>query len=182
MSTGGDDATGGRGRRRAEWMARAQDGDREAYRALLDDVRPLVLAWLRRWLDDEADLADVYQDTLVHLHRARHTYDPARPFEPWLFAIARNAAADHGRRQRRERAWETSVDDLPEVALEGEAFEPALADALRALPQPQREAFTMLKLEGLSVGAAAERAGVSPGALKVRAHRAYKALRALLGS
>ena len=163
-------------------MARAQAGDRDAYRSLLEEIGPIVLGWLRRWLTDAEDLADVYQDTLVHLHRARHTYDPTRAFEPWLFAIARNAAADHGRRRRRRRAWETAVDDLPEVAMEGEAFEPALAEALRALPQPQREAFTMLTLEGLAEGDAAARAGVSPGALKVRAHRAYKALRALLGS
>ena len=181
MSTGGDDATGGRGRRRAEWMARAQDGDREAYRALLDDVRPLVLAWLRRWLDDEADLADVYQDTLVHLHRARHTYDAARPFEPWLFALARHCAADHGRRLR-QRTREVLVGDVPDVAVEGEPAQPALADALRTLPRPQREAFSMLKLEGLSVAAAASRAGTTPGALKVRAHRAYKALKAFLRS
>ena len=163
-------------------MARAQAGDREAYRVLLEEISPIVLGWLRRWLTDAEDLADVYQDTLVHLHRARHTYDPARAFEPWLYAIARNAAADHGRRRRRRRTWETAVDDLPEIPMEEQAFEPALADALRALPPPQREAFTMLKLEGLSVGAAAARAGISPGALKVRAHRAYKALRALLGS
>ncbi len=163
-------------------MARAQGGDRDAYRMLLEEIGPIVLGWLRRWLADPEDLADVYQDTLVHLHQARHTYDPARPFEPWLFAIARNAAADHGRRRRRERTWETVVDQLPDVAMEGGAFEPALAEALRALPRPQREAFTMLKLEGLSVGVAAARAGVTPGALKVRAHRAYKALKALLGS
>ena len=163
-------------------MARAQAGDRDAYRSLLEEIGPIVLGWLRRWLTDAEDLADVYQDTLVHLHRARHTYDPTRAFEPWLFAIARNAAADHGRRRRRRRTWETAVDDLPEIPMEEQAFEPALADALRALPRPQREAFTMLKLEGLSVGAAAARAGISPGALKVRAHRAYKALRALLGS
>ena len=86
-------------------MACAQDGDHEAYRALLDDVSALVLGWLRRWLEDEADLADVYQDTFVHLHRARHTYDPTRPFEPWLFALARHCAADHGRRLR-QRARE----------------------------------------------------------------------------
>jgi RNA polymerase sigma-70 factor, ECF subfamily len=161
-------------------MARAQEGDRDAYRALLDDVRPLVLGWLRRWLD-EADLADVFQDTLVHLHRARHTYDPARPFEPWLFALARHCAADHGRRLR-QRTPEVLVGDVPEVAVHGEPGRPALADALNALPRPQREAFTMLKLEGLSVGDAAARAGTTPGALKVRAHRAYKALKAFLRS
>lgn len=160
-------------------MACAQDGDREAYRALLDDVSALVLGWLRRWLEDEADLADVYQDTFVHLHRARHTYDPTRPFEPWLFALARHCAADHGRRLR-QRAREVLVGDMPEVAIDAEPAGPTLADALRALPPPQREALTMLKLEGLSVGAAAARAGTTPGALKVRAHRAYKALRAFL--
>ena len=161
-------------------MACAQSGDREAYRAVLEDVSPLVLSWLRRWLTDSPDLADVFQDTLVHLHRARHTYDPGRPFEPWLFAIARHCAADHARR-RRQRAWEILVDELPDVAAESEPDRHALADALQTLPRPQREAFTMLKVEGLSVGAAAARAGVTPGALKVRAHRAYKALKAILG-
>jgi RNA polymerase sigma factor (sigma-70 family) len=160
-------------------MARAQDGDRDAYRALLEDVRPLVLGWLRRWLGDDADLADVYQDTLVQLHRARHTYEPARPFEPWLFALARHSAADHGRLRKR-RVREVLVEDVPEVPVDGDQERPALSDALRALPRQQREAFTMLKLEGLSVGEAAERAGTTPGALKVRAHRAYKALKEFL--
>jgi RNA polymerase sigma-70 factor (ECF subfamily) len=160
-------------------MARAQDGDRDAYRALLEDVRPLVLGWLRRWLGDDAELADVYQDTLVQLHRARHTYETSRPFEPWLFALARHCAADHGRRLKR-RTREVLVENVPEIAVAGDPARPALAEALRALPRQQREAFTMLKLEGLSVGAAAARAGTTPGALKVRAHRAYKALKAFL--
>jgi RNA polymerase sigma-70 factor (ECF subfamily) len=160
-------------------MARAQEGDRDAYRALLEDVGPLVLGWLRRWISNGADLADVYQDTLVHLHRARHTYDPARPFEPWLFAVARHCAADHQRRLGR-RSREVLTDEMPDVAGDDSPERPAILDALRALPRPQREAFTMLKLEGLSVGAAAARAGTTPGALKVRAHRAYKTLRAFL--
>ena len=55
-----------------------------------------------------------------------------------------------------------------------------LAEVLDRLPPAQREAFEMLQLEGLSVAAAAARVGITTGALKVRAHRAYKALRALL--
>jgi len=160
-------------------MARAQEGDRDAYRALLEDVRPLILGWLRRWLGDDSELADVYQDTLVQLHRARHTYEPARPLEPWLFALARHSAADHGRLRKR-RMREVLVEDVPEVPIAGDQERPALAEALHALPRQQREAFTMLKLEGLSVGAAAARAGTTPGALKVRAHRAYKALKEFL--
>ena len=161
-------------------MARAQDGDRDAYRALLEDVTPLVLGWLRRWLGDSPDLADVYQETLVHLHRARHTYDPSRAFEPWLYALARHCAIDH-RRKLRRRMPEVLVDVVPEVAVNDEPARPAVLEALRALPRPQREAFTMLKLEGLSVGAAAARAGTTRGALKVRAHRAYRSIKAFLG-
>src|SRR6516164_6376292 len=76
MRTGGENAARSRSRRWADWMVGAQAGDREAYRAVLEDIGPLLLGWLRRWLADSADLADVYQDTLVHLHR------PATPTIP----------------------------------------------------------------------------------------------------
>src|SRR5262249_56088093 len=97
------------------------------------------------------------------------TYDPERPFEPWLFAIARHCAADHARR-RRQRAWEILVDELPDRAAESDPDRHALDDALQALPRPHREAFTMLKVEGLSVDAAAAPPAVTPGALTVPPH------------
>jgi RNA polymerase sigma-70 factor (ECF subfamily) len=172
-----------RSRRRTELMAAAQHGDREAYRALLEDVSPLVTAVLRRRISDPAELADVHQEALVHLHRARHTYDPKRPFDPWLFAIVRHTAIDHARRRRVRLSWEVLVDEPPEQVAETTAADrQALEHALAGLPASQREAFEMLQVEGLSVDAAAERAGVSRGALKVRAHRAYKALRALFAT
>jgi DNA-directed RNA polymerase specialized sigma24 family protein len=74
------------------------------------------------------------------------------------------------------------VDEVPDAAIESDPDRYALADALRSLPRPLREAFSMLTLKGhFSVSAAAARASVTPGALKVRAHRAYKALKLLLG-
>lgn len=164
-------------------MARVQDGDQEAYRALLDDLVPTLRAFLRRRVGNVNDVEDIAQDALLAMHRARHTWDPARPLEPWLFAIARNVAIDHARRSIARAGWEIMVDELPDRPGEIDApFAPRLDEALEQLPAAQREAFRMLKLEGLSVEAAAERAGTTPGALKVRAHRAYKALRALLGA
>lgn len=142
----------------------------------------MIAAFLRRRINDPTELADVHQETLVHLHRARHTYDPKRPFDPWLFAIVRHTAIDHGRRRRARLSWEVLVDEPPEqVADVASADQQALDAALAGLPASQREAFEMLQVEGLSVDQAAARAGVTPGALKVRAHRAYKALRALFG-
>jgi len=163
-------------------MASAQAGDHEAYRALLDDVSAMLRAFLRRRLPDSEEAADVTQDVLLTVHRARHTYDPARPFEPWLFAIVRHVLVDHLRKRGRAARVEVVADGtLPEVAApEADASADLLRQALDRLPPAQREAFEMLKLEGLSVDVAAARAGASPGALKVRAHRAYKTIRTLL--
>ncbi|HET9062038.1 MAG TPA: sigma-70 family RNA polymerase sigma factor, partial [Candidatus Binatia bacterium] len=127
---------------------------------------------------------DVTQDVLLTMHRVRHTYDPERPFEPWLFAIARSRLIDHLRRRRRVSAMEILTDNLPELAVtsSAETAGDAAFEILDRLPATQREAFSMLKLEGLTTEEAARRAGVSVSALKVRAHRAYKALRKALAA
>ncbi len=121
------------------------------------------------------------------MHRFRHTYRPERAFAPWLGAVARNASIDalraRARRLRHERSGEVDVAAEPEVspAEPGDgALSPELAGVLEALPESQRTAVELLHLEGLSVKEAAARVGVSPGALKVRAHRGYRALRARL--
>jgi RNA polymerase sigma-70 factor (ECF subfamily) len=177
-------------------MALAQEGDKAAYERLLADILPALRSFARRRLGDDVAAEDVVQETLLSMHRARQTYRPERPFEPWLFAIARNAIIDFQRARARRRRKEEVLpeDDLlhdasaPAAGLESAGREeprgelsPALDDALAKLPQAQREAVLMIHLEGLSVVEAALRARVSPGALRVRAHRGYRALRALLG-
>jgi len=168
-------------RRRAQWMAGAQQGDGAAYRALLDDIAPMVRRFARQRVRDADDADDLYQEIVMALHRARHTYEPTRPFEPWFFAIARRVAARrHGERVARD-ARELLVRTTPEIAVDGDGdVKLALERALLHLPPEQRQAFELLKLDGLSVDAAAPRAHTTVGALKVRAHRAYRALRRFL--
>jgi RNA polymerase sigma-70 factor (ECF subfamily) len=174
-----------RSRRRALLMERLQTGDADACRELLDDIGPAVTGFLRRRIGDASELEDVYQEVFMALFEARQTYEPGRPLEPWLFAIARNVAADHLRRNWNRANWQelaANPPDRPDLSIdESPGSAPDLAEALEKLPPSQREAFSMLKLEGLSLEAAAARSGVTVGALKVRAHRAYKALRKLIG-
>src|SRR6266851_1880370 len=167
---------------RAELMARLQHGDRDACRDLLDDIGPSVMAFLRKRIAKRDELEDVYQEVFMALYEARRSYQPGRRLEPWLFAIARNIAADYTRRHWSRARWEELAADPPEIA-DATAPEtpPNLAHALAGLPPTQREAFTMLKLDGMSLDRAAAQAGVSVAAMKVRAHRAYKGLRALIG-
>jgi RNA polymerase sigma-70 factor (ECF subfamily) len=97
-----------------------------------------------------------------------------------LLAIARNVAADYGRRWHRRRRHELLTDAAPEPAPDPPPRDVGseLVTAMRMLPNRQREALQLLKLQGLSIREAAARVGTTPGALKLRAHRAYLALRA----
>jgi RNA polymerase sigma-70 factor (ECF subfamily) len=176
-----------RWRRWQEWMGAAQQGDGPTYEKLLRELTPYLRGFVQRRLFDASATEDVVQNVLVSLHRARHTYRSERPLGPWLHAIARNAVIDHTRARARRGGREISLDaegvvepsvepdPLPEVGLP-----PHLADALAALPDTQREAVELIHIHDLSVAEAAERAGVTRAALKVRAHRGYKALRARL--
>ena len=170
------------------WMTAAQRGDSAAYEKLLAELLPYLRRFVGRRLNDAEAGEDVVQTVFLSIHRARHTYRPERPFGPWLHSVARNAVIDHVRAQARRGRRETSLEaeGVPEPVAPDEAAPPAglspeLDRALEALPDSQREAVMLLHIEGLSVAEAASWVGISKSALKVRAHRGYRALRGLLG-
>jgi RNA polymerase sigma-70 factor (ECF subfamily) len=177
--------------RLAALMAAAQDGDAVAYQRLLRLCLPLVgvMARGRGVPADRVD--DVIQDVLLTVHRVRHTYDPARPFLPWLRAIAQRRAIDalrsHGRQAVREvhapLAYEAHPDPTDTAAQALERFDGAddLRAAVAALPDGQRQAIEELALRERSLAEAAAATGRSTGALKVNLHRALKTLRERLG-
>jgi len=112
-----DSVSDERSRTRARLMGRVQDGDGEACRALLDDIGPMLMNFLRRRIADRDEVEDVYQETLMAFFQARHTYEPSRPLEPWLFAIARNVASDHARRYWTRASVEQLTAKMPEPAV-----------------------------------------------------------------
>ncbi len=188
-------------------MHAAQAGERREYERLLHEITPFVRALARRRCSERSDVEDIVQDTLLTVHRVRHTYDPRRPFTPWLAAIASRRSIDVLRRRRRVERHEVQADDtgagdgfepgqeeslaanaeagetFTEVAAnrEGEGVRAAqeLGQLLQRLPPRQREAIESLKLKEMSLTEAAAASGQSVGALKVNVHRAVKALRRL---
>ena len=171
-------------------MRAAQAGDAQAYAELLRKITPRlrqIIRNQRRFLQP-ADIEDLVQDVLVSLHAVRATYDPERPFMPWLVAITHNRLADSARRHARRGAYEVQVAQtpvtFPEHATnsETEAYgDPeALRQAIEELPRGQREAIEMLKLRGMSLKEAAAASGSSVGALKVSVHRGMASLRKAL--
>lgn len=178
--------------RLARLMRSAQDGDTAAYTGLLQEVAPLVRQTIRRRLGalQFQDVEDLVQDVLLSLHAARATYDPARPFLPWLMALVRNRGADGARRYARRTANEVACDPLPETSVEdstnspfeGYGDERELAQAMAKLPPGQRRAIELTKLREMSLREASAVSGMSVGALKVAVHRGIGALRKALGS
>jgi RNA polymerase sigma-70 factor (ECF subfamily) len=169
------------------WMVAAQAGDGDAYEKLLLELLPHARRQIGRRISDAPGREDIVQNAFVAIHRSRHTYRAERPFTPWFHAIVRNAITDWARARARLSAREVSleIEGVPQPSVApaepfADSLSPEMARALAALPPAQREAVEMIHVEGLSVAEAAARAGVSAGALKVRAHRGYRALRAAL--
>ena len=171
------------------WMAAAQAGDARSYDLLLRDCLPLLRAVARRRIADFHEAEDAVQDTLLTMHRMIATYDPARPLRPWIVAIAERRCVDRLRKRGRGAGREAPIDDHAETlaAPAGETGEDRVAGrqlraAVAELPESQRTALRLAKLEDLPLSEAAARSGLSVGALKVATHRALKTLRRKLGA
>jgi len=174
----------------ASLMAAAQLGDQANYTRLLCEVTPILrrLARLGWPMGSPADIEDVVQDTLLTLHLIRHTYDPTRPFMPWLMAILRRRLVDGVRRRSRTDRKELVIGALDvtfAVEPTNDTYETpvdteTLGKAIASLPQGQRQAIELLKQREMSLKEASAATGMSIAALKVATHRALKRLHDLL--
>ncbi len=171
-----------------ELMHAAQAGDRASYERLLQDIIPFVRNLARRHCPYAQELEEVVQETLLTVHRVRHTYDAARPFGPWLAAITQRRAIDLVRRRQRLVHYESGEMQVaetfavPAANQELEAVHSAeeVQALLEHLPARQRQALETTKLQELSLTEASKVSGQSEAALKVNVHRALKTLRALV--
>jgi len=170
-------------------MHRYADGETAAFGEVHSALAPRLRLFLRR-LGCSLDVAeDLTQETFLRMHHARGSFVRGKHVAPWAYAIARNCFISHARSSKTKLS-RASVDadqvELPARGSSGEdetiARESAevVRRALLAMTPARREAFVLLRYEGMSVAAAAQIVGISEGALKIRAFHAYEILRAAL--
>jgi len=165
-------------RSRQRLMLQAQDGDKQAFQLLFQDIGPVITSFVRRRVRDQADVEDVCQEALIAVYKSLRTYQPKRPFEPWLFAIVRNVTAEFLKRQHVRLVRQEPTENLPEVRVEDDSrLGLELSEAFADLSPNQLEALHLTKVLGLSIEEASQRAGVTAGSMKVRVHRAYESLK-----
>ncbi|MBB5609450.1 MULTISPECIES: sigma-70 family RNA polymerase sigma factor [unclassified Janthinobacterium] len=174
---------------RAAWpqlMLRAQDGDQLAYARLLKAIVPVIRALVRRKIyQDDAFVEDVVQEVLLAVHRVRHTYDPQRPFLPWLSAISSARAIDALRARGRRQCWEVydeeAMLDHPDTSVTEShdrlAPRQQVDQLLSHLPERQRQMVELVHLSDMSLAEAAASSSMSLSAVKSVLHRAFITLR-----
>ena len=180
-------------REASEVMSRYCAGDPAAFHRLYALVAPRILAYLRGLIGEKATAEDLLQQTFLKVHEARSAYVLGANPIPWIYTIAHRTFLDEIRRRKRSRVRLTNDGTLaaePAAGLTGlaagtepepdrEAASEAMA-ALEHLPDNQREALILTKVHGRSHAEAAMITGTTPGAIKLRAHRAYVSLRQMM--
>ena len=155
----------------------AQAGDADAFAELYQRfarmVHGVVLARIAR-----TEVDDVVQEVFMAAFERLGELRAPAAFGGWLAAIARNRAADHGRRL-------VPVHAVVDAAAPARAHEQAEAHAIlaviRALPEAYSETLVLRLVEGMTGEEIAERTGLTPGSVRVNLHRGMKLLREKLG-
>lgn len=173
-------------------MIAAQAGDAASFEHLVVELLPHVRRSVAWRVSEPAEREDVVQNIFIALHQARHTYHSERRFGPWLRAIVRNASIDwmraRGRRPRHECSGEigqetaASSREVPlpaaDALLEREDVRAYVNRQIDRLPESYRAVLVLRDIEEFDTKETAARLGCTPGAVRVRLHRARLALRA----
>ncbi len=164
---------------------------------LWHDVHDRLTAFVAQRIDDPADVADLVQTVFLRVHQHAASVDDDDRLLPWLFQVTRNAIADHYRSPaRRREIGRISAEGAVEVGGESlESADPAaetddatalaeLSSCVRPmveqLPDPYREALTLVEFQGLAQVEVATRLGISVSGMKSRVQRGRTMLREVL--
>ena len=185
-----------------EIVRRAQAGDHDAFRMLVERYQGRAYGLALRVLRDEEQAKDAVQDAFLKVYRSLDRFEGRAGFYTWLYRIVMNQCLDRKRRDKsdREVEWndESAVGVLdaselaaspagrdadreaPDVAIERSEIRQAVARAIDALPEDARRTIQLREIDGLSYKEIAEAMGIPKGTVMSRLHYARQRLRELL--
>ena len=166
----------------AGWMAQAQSGDGAVYARLLTEIGGAIETYIRVRFGALDALEDCVQECLIAVHAARHTYDPRRPFRPWLFTVVRHRTIDLLRQRGTWLSMLNALGEEPPQEPHPEAVSRRI-DGIRileGLSPDHREMIVLAKYVGYTTAEAAAYLGITESAAKTRLVRALAAIGHLL--
>lgn len=160
-------------------------GDQAAFKTLFERYSPIIFGLTRRHLRDEELAREITQHTFFKLHQARNDFRLDSKLRPWLLTIAMNLVREHWRRKKRRPRADLDVETraAPQAErdhLELDERQRLLMEAMEKLPESQREVIELHWFQERPYKEIAEILGSTEGAVRVRAHRAYRKLEEML--
>ena len=172
--------------READLIRACQAGDAAAFRRLVERFERRVYGVAYAIIHNRELARDIAQEAFLRVHRALHTFDPARSFYTWLYQIVLNLSIDALRKDRRSRPMDLEAaggipdrGETPGESLLRRETQERVRRLLDRLPVDYRVALTLRDLQGFSAPEIAAMAGVSPVTIRWRIHEARKRFRAL---
>lgn len=164
-------------------LAAFREGDPQAIRVLYQEFAGPIATVARSVVGNDHLVDDIVQQTFTKAWRASQSFDPSRKFAPWLFSIARRAAIDAVRAERRPSRGdhEPEVDrpvGPPSMEQAWEAYE--ISRALNVLPEPERQVVELSYRLHMTQAEIAEHLDIPIGTVKSRSRRAHRRLSAEL--
>lgn len=179
-------------------VERLRAGDERAYEELVRTYAGRLLAGVRRYLPRDEDAADAVQEAFLSAFKSIDRFQGGSRLYTWLYRIAINAALMQIRRKG-SRPEESVEDLLPRYLDDGHRADPGgpwnlpdgaepdraetlavVRQAISRLPENYRAVLLLRDIEGMDTAETARLLATTPGAIKVRLHRARQALRELL--
>ncbi len=184
-------------------VARAREGDQEAFRVLVERYQGRAHGLALRVLRDEEQARDAVQDAFLKVHSNLGRFENRSSFYTWLYRLVMNVCLDAKRRDRSSRFVDTpevgdleriathesmpateqhwrSHEEAPDDALERSELRVAVARAITALPDAARETLILREVEGLSYLEIAEALDIPKGTVMSRLHYARRRVQELL--
>ena len=178
----------------AALMLAFQGGDRAAFRTLYQRYARAMVGYCHRYVKDAARAEELAQDVFLKVHASAARWTPSARFKTWLYRVATNHCLNELRRAEHQARQDGPLDEegspdldalasrgpSPHQELEAGRLEAALRRVLASLPESQRAAFVLCRLEGLSYEEIAGALETSVAAVKSLIHRATVTVAAAL--
>ncbi len=165
-----------------ELMELYKDGDMNAFEIIYSRYAGKLYNFFLKFTGDAETSKDLLQETFYKIHKARKSYYNGFALSTWIFTIAKNVLKDKFKKQNKVIPLEniTEPTSNPEDTIEKEELEKAVQNALNLLPEDEKIIIILSKYENMKYKEIAKILKTTTGAVKVKAHRAYKTLREYL--
>ncbi len=175
----------------AQLLQRYRDGDEQAFSEIVNRYKNSLYAFLRRFVNRQDIVEDVFQETFLQLYASRDSFDSDRPLRPWLFTIAANKAKDALRKIQRQStmsmgtladAGDVSIDEVvniltsyettPESEISQEETAQRVRQIIAEMPENLRGILILAYFEQFSYKHMSEILSIPIGTVKSRLHTA----------